>query len=166
VTGQDHIVVRFTLNGRDRTIAVEPATVLVDVLREQFGLTGTKVACDQGVCGACTVLIDGRPVASCTEFAFMAEGRSVTTIEGLGPPTGLHPIQHAFIEAAAMQCGYCTPGMVLLLEALLSENPQPDDATLRRWLASSVCRCTGYQVIIDAALVAASGRRRQEAVDA
>jgi carbon-monoxide dehydrogenase small subunit len=166
VTFQNPVVVRFTLNGRERTIAVEPATVLVDVLREQFGLTGTKVACDQGVCGACTVLIDGRPAASCTEFAFMAEGRSVTTIEGLGPPAGLHPIQPAVIEAAAMQCGYCTPGMVLLLEALLTEEPQPDEATLRRWLASSVCRCTGYQVIIDAALVAASRRREEDAIDA
>ena len=97
----DPLTIRFTLNGRDRTIAVEPSAVLVDVLREQFGLTGTKIGCDQGVCGACTVLIDGRPMASCTEFAFMADGRSVVTIEGLGPAAELHPIQQAFIEAAA-----------------------------------------------------------------
>ncbi len=162
----DPLTIRFTLNGRDRTIAVEPSAVLVDVLREQFGLTGTKIGCDQGVCGACTVLIDGRPMASCTEFAFMADGRSVVTIEGLAPAAELHPIQQAFIEAAAMQCGYCTPGMVLLLEALLREDPEPDEAALRRFLASSVCRCTGYQVIIDAALIAARRRRTPEAVDA
>jgi carbon-monoxide dehydrogenase small subunit len=107
------------------------------------------------VCGACTVLIDGQPMASCTQFAFMAEGRSVTTIEGLAPPDRLHPIQEAFIDAAALQCGFCTPGMILLLQALLSEDPDPDETTLRRWLSSSVCRCTGYQAIIDAALLAA-----------
>jgi aerobic carbon-monoxide dehydrogenase small subunit len=160
------LTVRFTLNGRKQSIEVEPSAVLVDVLREQFGLTGTKITCDQGVCGACTVLVDGWPTASCTEFAFMLEGRSVTTIEGLALPGELHPIQKAFIEAAALQCGFCTPGMILLLEALLWQNPDPDEATLRQWLSSSVCRCTGYQVIIDAALLAARGRRNGEPADA
>jgi aerobic carbon-monoxide dehydrogenase small subunit len=160
-----HLIVRFTLNGREQSIEVEPSTVLVDILREKFGLTGTKITCDQGVCGACTVLIDGRPMASCTEFAFMVEGRSVTTIEGFGSPDTLHPIQTAFIEAAALQCGFCTPGMILLLDALLRENPDPDEATLRQWLSSSVCRCTGYQVIIDAALLAATRHRNETGTD-
>jgi carbon-monoxide dehydrogenase small subunit len=160
------LTVRFTLNGREQSIEVEPSTVLVDILREKFGLTGTKITCDQGVCGACTVLIDGLPMASCTEFAFMVEGRSVTTIEGLGSPDTLRPIQKAFIEAAALQCGFCTPGMILLLHALLLQNPDPDEATLREWLSSSVCRCTGYQVIIDAALLTAPRHRNETRTDA
>jgi aerobic carbon-monoxide dehydrogenase small subunit len=151
----DALNVSFILNGRKRVIAVAPSAVLADVLREDFGLKGTKISCDQGVCGACTVLIDGLPTASCTEFAFMLEGRSVTTIEGLGSTDRLHPIQKSFVEAAALQCGFCTPGMILLLEALMRQDPDPDETTLRQWLASSVCRCTGYQVVIDAALLAA-----------
>jgi carbon-monoxide dehydrogenase small subunit len=149
---------RFTLNGRERDVAIEPNKVLADVLREDLGLTGTKISCDQGVCGACTVIVDDRPVAACTEFAYMVEGRSVTTIEGLGSPSELHPIQRAFVEAAALQCGFCTPGMIMLLDALLRERSDPDEAMLRLWLSSNVCRCTGYQPIIDAALLAA--RRR------
>jgi carbon-monoxide dehydrogenase small subunit len=160
------LTVRFTLNGREQSIEVEPSAVLVDILREKFGLTGTKITCDQAVCGACTVLVDGRPTASCSEFAFMIEGRSVTTIEGLGSPDTLHPIQAAFIEAGALQCGFCTPGMILLLDALLRQNPDPDEATLRHWLSSSVCRCTGYQIIIDAALLAAARYRNETRSDA
>ena len=156
----------FKLNGRDQKISVEANTVLADVLREQLGLTGTKIACDQGVCGACTVIIDDRPVAACTEFMFMIDGRSVTTIEGLGSAEVLHPVQQAFVEAAALQCGFCTPGMVLLLEAMLRENPHPDEATSRQWLASNVCRCTGYQPIVDAALLAALRRGHMENGDA
>jgi aerobic-type carbon monoxide dehydrogenase small subunit (CoxS/CutS family) len=164
--GPEPLAITFSLNGRARVIKTAPSTVLADVLREDLGLTGTKVACDQGVCGACTVLIDGRPMASCTEFAFMAEGRSVTTIEGLGPVDALHPIQQAFIEAAAMQCGYCTPGMILLLQSLLRDNPDPDEAVLRQWLSSSVCRCTGYQVIMEAALLAARRGDGKGGIDA
>jgi carbon-monoxide dehydrogenase small subunit len=160
------LTVRFTLNGHEQSIEVEPSAVLADIVREKFGLTGTKITCDQAVCGACTVLIDDRPIASCTEFAFMLEGRSVTTIEGLGSPDTLHPIQAAFIEAGALQCGFCTPGMILLLDALLRQNPAPDEATLRQWLSSSVCRCTGYQVIIDAALLAAPRYRNETRTDA
>jgi aerobic carbon-monoxide dehydrogenase small subunit len=160
------LIVRFTLNGEKQSTEVEPSAVLVDVLREKFGLTGTKITCDQAVCGACTVLIDRRPTASCSEFAFMVEGRSVTTIEGLGSPDTLHPIQAAFIEAGALQCGFCTPGMILLLDALLRQNPEPDEVVLRQWLSSSVCRCTGYQVIIDAALLAAARYRNEPRPDA
>jgi carbon-monoxide dehydrogenase small subunit len=158
--------IHFRLNGRERAITASTSTVLADILREEIGLTGTKIGCDQGVCGACTVLIDDIPMASCSEFAFMVEGRSVTTIEGLGPADKLHPIQQAFIDAAAMQCGYCTPGMILLLHALLRQNPDPDEATLRQWLASSVCRCTGYQVIIEAARLAAVGYAQGRPADA
>jgi carbon-monoxide dehydrogenase small subunit len=164
--GAEKIQIRFRLNGRERVITAATSAVLADILREDVGLTGTKIGCDQGVCGACTVLVDNIPTASCTEFAFMVEGRSVTTIEGLGPPDALHPIQKTFIDAAAMQCGYCTPGMILLLHALLQQNPDPDEATLRRWLASSVCRCTGYQVIIEAARLAASEYAQGACADA
>jgi carbon-monoxide dehydrogenase small subunit len=166
MTPSQRIAIRLRLNGRDRAISTTTSAVLADILREELGLTGTKIGCDQGVCGACTVLIDDVPMASCTEFAFMVDGRSVTTIEGLGPVDGLHPIQRAFVDAAAMQCGYCTPGMILLLHALLSQNPDPDEATLRRWLASSVCRCTGYQVIIEAARLAAPGYGQGKRTDA
>jgi carbon-monoxide dehydrogenase small subunit len=157
---------RFTLNGREQEVAIEPNKVLADVLREDLGLTGTKISCDQGVCGACTVIVDDRPVAACSEFAYMVEGRSVTTIEGLGSPSTLHPIQRAFVEAAALQCGFCTPGMIMLLDALLREHPDPDEATLRLWLSSNVCRCTGYQPIIDAALLAARRQPGQDHADA
>ena len=161
MTSPETIRLRFSLNGRDEEIEIEPGVVLADVLREEFGLTGTKVSCDQGACGACTVVIDGRPVASCTEFAYMVAGRSVTTIEGLGSASELHPIQRAFLEAAALQCGFCTPGMIMLLDCLLREHPNPDDATLRSWLSSNFCRCTGYQPIMDAALLAAGGPQGQ-----
>lgn len=161
MTASEMIRLRFSLNGRNEDVAIDTSAVLADVLRERFGLTGTKVSCDQGACGACTVVIDGRPVASCTEFAYMAAGRSVTTIEGLGSASDLHPIQQAFLEAAALQCGFCTPGMIMLLDCLLREHPSPDEATLRSWLSSNVCRCTGYQPILDAALLAAGRRQGQ-----
>jgi carbon-monoxide dehydrogenase small subunit len=159
----DEIAISFILNGRHCTVSTPPNTVLVDVLREQRGLTGTKVSCDQGLCGACTVIIDDIPVASCTELAFLVEGRTVTTIEGLAKGEGLHPLQQAFVEAAALQCGFCTPGMILLLETLLRRDPNPDEATVRQWLSSNVCRCTGYQPIIEAALAAARAGRAVEA---
>jgi carbon-monoxide dehydrogenase small subunit len=144
--------ITLTINGSSRRLSVAPSTVLADVLRETLGLTGTKLSCDQGVCGACTVLIDGTPFAACTEFAFLADGRSITTIEGVAKgPGDLHPIQKAFIEASAFQCGFCTSGMILLLKGLLDRNPPPDEATLREWVGSNICRCTGYEVILDAA---------------
>lgn len=160
------ISISFVLNGCDCTVSTPPNTVLVDVLRELRGLTGTKVACDQGMCGACTVIIDDMPVASCTELAFLVEGRTVTTIEGLAQGVALHPVQQAFIEAAALQCGFCTPGMVLLLETLLRRDPDPDEAAVRQWLSSNVCRCTGYKPIIEAALMVARKSRPTEAGNA
>jgi carbon-monoxide dehydrogenase small subunit len=166
VSGAGDLIISFVLNGRDCTVSTPPNTVLVDVLREQRGLTGTKVACDQGMCGACTVIIDDMPVASCTELAFLVEGRTVTTIEGLAKGRALHPVQRAFIEASALQCGFCTPGMVLLLETLLRRDPDPDEVTVRQWLSSNVCRCTGYQPIIEAALMAARNSRSTEAGNA
>jgi aerobic carbon-monoxide dehydrogenase small subunit len=166
MTFAERIEIRFRLNGCDRVITTTTFAVLADVLREELGLTGTKIGCDQGVCGACTVIIDDVPTASCTEFAFMVDGRSVTTIEGLGPVNALHPIQRGFIDTAAMQCGYCTPGMILLLHALLSKNPTPSETTLRQWLGSSICRCTGYQVIIEAVRRAAQEYAHGKCVDA
>jgi aerobic carbon-monoxide dehydrogenase small subunit len=152
--------IRFTLNGHEQALSVAPSAVLADVLRDRLGLTGTKVSCDQSVCGACTVLVDGKPVAACTELAFLADGRSVLTIEGVAAPQGkLDPIQQAFIEAAAFQCGFCTSGMVLLLKGLLDRVPEPDDATLREWVSSNICRCTGYEVILDAVRLAVKARR-------
>ena len=150
------LTVRFTLNGREQSIEVEPSAVLVDILREKFGLTGTKITCDQAVCGACTVLVDGRPTASCSEFAFMVEGRSVTTIEGLGSPDTLHPIQAAFIEAGALQCGFCTPGMIMTSKQLLERNPHPTEQEIRHGIEGNLCRCTGYQHIVNAVKTAAA----------
>lgn len=156
--------IAFTVNGRAQRLSVPPSAVLADVLRDQLGLTGTKVSCDQGVCGACTVLIDGRPAAACTELAFLVDGRSVVTIEGVGPGPGeLHAIQKAFIEAAAFQCGFCTSGMVLLLKSLLERIPEPDEATLRDWVSSNLCRCTGYEVILEAARLAIKALREEVA---
>ncbi len=160
------IIISFILNGRNCRVSTPPNTVLVDVLREHLGLTGTKVACDQGMCGACTVIIDDLPIAACTELVFLVEGRSVTTIEGLANSGGLHPVQQAFIAASALQCGFCTPGMVLLLETLLRRDPDPDEAAVRQWLSSNVCRCTGYQPIIEAALTAARNSRVTEDANA
>jgi carbon-monoxide dehydrogenase small subunit len=148
--------VRLIVNGAERRLSVLPSDTLIDVLRGPCGLTGAKLCCDQAVCGACTVLIDDVPVAACSELAALADGKAILTIEGLAGKAGaLHPIQQAFIDAAAFQCGFCTSGMILLLKALLDRDPDPDEATLRAWIGSNVCRCTGYQVVIDAARRAA-----------
>jgi len=144
------IAIRFELNGRDCSAAVPPNRILVDLLREDFALTGTKVACDQAVCGACTVLIDGVPTASCATFAWQADGRRVVTIEGLARDGRLDPIQEAFKAKSAFQCGYCTPGMILLAKALLDREPNPSRATIQEWLQANICRCTGYQMIVEA----------------
>jgi aerobic-type carbon monoxide dehydrogenase small subunit (CoxS/CutS family) len=145
----------FQLNGTHVELSVPAETCLVDVLRDRFFLTGTKVSCDQGVCGACTVLIDGRPAAACSTFAFDVDGRTVTTIEGISAGTALHPVQRAFVEASAIQCGFCTPGMVLSCIALLQGNPDPSTAETAAWLRANVCRCTGYQMIGEAVAAAA-----------
>lgn len=152
---------RFSINGATRHVAVPDEQTLADLLRDQLGLIGCKVGCDQAVCGACTVLVDGRPVAACATFAFLAEGAEILTIEGLATDGRLDPVQQAFLEAGAIQCGYCTAGMVLSVHALLRRYPDPDDATIRGWLEAHVCRCTGYAASLDAVRLAARYMRQE-----
>jgi carbon-monoxide dehydrogenase small subunit len=154
---------RFIINGVPRALPVENRQTLADLLRDQLGLTGCKVGCDQAICGACTVLVDGRPVAACATFAFMAEGAEITTIEGLSNGTGLDPVQQAFLETGAVQCGFCTAGLVLSVHALLARTPDPDDAAIRAWLGAHVCRCTGYAAILNAVRLAARRMRAEAA---
>ena len=150
----------FTLNGRLQELDVEPHELLLDVVRERLGLTGAKRSCDVQVCGACTLLIDGRPVSACTTLAFEARGRSVLTIEGLAEKDGkLHPLQEAFIEHGGFQCGFCTPGMILAAKALLDENPAPSEAELKHFMHGNICRCTGYKKIIESIMAAAKKMR-------
>jgi aerobic-type carbon monoxide dehydrogenase small subunit (CoxS/CutS family) len=150
----------FTLNGRLQELDVEPHELLLDVVRERLGLTGAKRSCDVQVCGACTLLIDGRPVSACTTLAFEVRGRSVLTIEGLAEKDGkLHPLQQAFIEHGGFQCGFCTPGMILAAKALLDENPAPSEAELKHFMHGNICRCTGYKKIIESIMAAAKTMR-------
>ena len=142
--------VTITVNGDQYQREVEPRLLLVDFLREAVGLTGTHVGCDTSNCGACTVLMDGRSIKSCTYLAVAADGKEVVTIEGVAQNGDLHPIQQAFWENHGLQCGYCTPGMVLSALYLLSKNPNPTELEIRRGLAGNICRCTGYQGIVDA----------------
>jgi aerobic-type carbon monoxide dehydrogenase small subunit (CoxS/CutS family) len=155
------VQVRMEINGEWREATVAPETTLLDVLRETWGLTGTKKGCDEGECGACTVLLDGEPVNACLVLAVRAQGASVTTIEGVGDPRHPHPLQSAFVENAAVQCGYCAPGMILSAKALLDKNLNPTAQEVRRALSGNLCRCTGYTKIVDAVLRA--GRKLQEA---
>jgi aerobic carbon-monoxide dehydrogenase small subunit len=147
--------VSMTVNGSAQEDEVEPRFLLVQYLREVLSLTGTKVGCDTSACGACTVLVDGESVKSCTMFAVQAAGTRVTTIEGLGSHAQLHPMQHAFHEQHGLQCGFCTSGMVLAAVSFLEENPDPTDAEVRLGLEGNLCRCTGYQNIVRAVLAAA-----------
>jgi aerobic carbon-monoxide dehydrogenase small subunit len=149
------VAVSLTVNGRARSLAVEPRTLLVHALREGLGLTGAKVGCDTSQCGACTVLLDGHATKSCTVLAVQAEGRAVTTIEGLSENGELHPVQRAFHEHHGLQCGFCTPGMVLTAVDLLEQLPDPDEAAIRHGLEGNLCRCTGYQPIVEAVRAAA-----------
>jgi carbon-monoxide dehydrogenase small subunit len=148
------IDITLMVNGAPQRLSVAPNRILVDLLREDLALTGCKIGCDQAVCGACTVLVDGHPATACTTFAFELDGKSVLTIEGLGNVT-LHPVQRAFLDNTAFQCGFCTPGMILSVTALLAQHPDPDETTIRQWLNANICRCTGYQMIIDAVRAAA-----------
>ena len=151
-------VIRFTLNGDHLEVEIEPHLTLLQLLREKLELTGTKEGCGMGECGACTVLLDGQPINSCIFPALEVEGRTVTTIEGLTDAQGnLHPIQKAFVEYGAIQCGFCTPGMVLSAKALLDENPKPTEEEIRNGIAGNLCRCTGYLQIVQA-IKAASGQ--------
>lgn len=145
----------LTVNGEAHELEVEPRETLVDVIREKIGLTGTKKGCDTGDCGACTVLLNGKPVSSCMLLAIDADGGEITTIEGLTGPGGLHPLQQAFVNNHAIQCGFCTPGMILSAKALLDENPNPSEEDIRRGMAGNLCRCTGYVNIVKAVQEAA-----------
>lgn len=143
-------LIRLTVNDRVHELAVDPNTTLVDLLRYHIGLTGTKKGCDLGDCGACTVLMDGRAVNSCLVLAVQANGRTVQTIEGLETAQGLHPLQQAFVEKGAIQCGFCTSGMILSAKELLDRTPHPQEAQIRSAISGNLCRCTGYQKIIEA----------------
>jgi aerobic carbon-monoxide dehydrogenase small subunit len=152
-----NVEIQVEVNGAPRRAAVEPRSLLVHFLRDNLGLTGAHVGCETGQCGACTVLLDGEPVKSCTVLAAQVDGRAVTTIEGLAPRGTLHPVQRAFWEEHGLQCGFCTPGMVLATVSLLAEDADPDEATIRHALEGNICRCTGYQNIV-ASVRAAAGR--------
>lgn len=155
----ERVPITVTVNGRRISAVVEPRMTLADFLREELGLTGTKVGCEHGVCGSCTVLWDGAAVRSCLVLAAQADGATITTIEGLATDGTLHPVQEAFWEAHALQCGFCTPGMVLTAVALLAENPHPSEEEIREALSGNLCRCTGYQNIVRAVQLAARHER-------
>ncbi len=148
--------VRLNVNGVERTLEVEPRLLLVHALRDNLGLTGTHVGCDTSNCGACTVHLDGQSVKSCTVLAVQADGAEVTTIEGIGTEDNLHPMQEAFWNNHGLQCGYCTPGMIMAAAALLAENPHPTETEVRHGLEGNLCRCTGYHNIVKSVLDAAS----------
>jgi aerobic-type carbon monoxide dehydrogenase small subunit (CoxS/CutS family) len=154
------LLLTFKLNGRDVSVKVKAKTMLADLLRDGLGLKGTKVGCREGECGACTVIVNGSPMNSCLMPAMKAQGCSVTTIEGLSANGALHPIQQAFIDEGAVQCGYCTPAMVLTAKAFLDRNPNPDESQVQQALSGVLCRCTGYRKIVQAVLRASRTMRR------
>jgi aerobic carbon-monoxide dehydrogenase small subunit len=143
-------LIHMTVNGKEYNIAVEPNQTLVDLLRYELRLTGTKKGCGLGDCGSCTVIMDGKAVNSCLVLAMQANGAKITTIEGLESEEGLHPVQKAFMEKGAIQCGFCSPGMILSSKSLLDKNPKPTEEEIRRAISGNLCRCTGYQKIVDA----------------
>lgn len=156
------VAVGVTVNGLRHEREVEPRLLLSDFLRHEIGLTGTHVGCEHGVCGACTILVDGAAVRSCLMFAVQADGRVITTVEGLSPKADqLHPIQEAFREAHGLQCGSCTPGILMTMVPFLAEHPDPDEEQIREALSGHLCRCTGYQHIVDAVLLAAASLRTE-----
>jgi carbon-monoxide dehydrogenase small subunit len=147
--------VSFAVNGTAHEVELEPRRTLVDVLRHDLGYTGTHVGCEQGVCGACTVLLDGEPVRACLVFGVQAEGTDIRTVEGLGDPEHLSPLQEIFSSSHALQCGFCTPGFLMLATAFLRDHPAPSDGEIREAMAANLCRCTGYQNILRAVRLAA-----------
>lgn len=149
-------LIEVTVNGTPYTKEVEPRLLLSDFLRHDLGLTGTHVGCEHGVCGACTILFQGEPVRSCLMLAVQADGSQVQTVEALGTPDAMHPLQEAFHEAHGLQCGFCTPGFLMTLVPYLEQNPDPSADEIREAISGNLCRCTGYQHIVDAALLAAS----------
>ncbi|MBW2056447.1 MAG: (2Fe-2S)-binding protein [Deltaproteobacteria bacterium] len=154
-------ILKVLVNGEPREVAVSPKTTLVEMLRNELGLTGTKRACNSGACGSCTVLVDGKAVNSCSVLALQVQGRQITTIEGLAEGARLHPIQEAFLDHGGLQCGFCTPGMIMAAKALLDENPHPSRQAIKEAIAGNLCRCTGYVRIVDS--IALAARRMKEA---
>ncbi len=154
----DKVRVRTTINGEPADFLCEPRQSLLECLRDILGLTGTKEGCNDGNCGACTVILDGRIVNSCLVLGVEAEGREVVTIEGIARGSELHPVQRAFLESAALQCGFCTPGLIVAAKALLDIDPDPSEERIRQWLANNLCRCTGYDKIVRAVRQAAEAR--------
>ena len=152
--------IAVTVNGKQYEQAVEPRRLLSDFLRHDLGLTGTRVGCEHGVCGACTVLFDGQPIRACLVFAVQAAGHEIQTVEGLGTEKDLHPLQEAFWEAHGLQCGFCTPGFLMSLVPFLERNPNPTEEEIREALGGNLCRCTGYQHIVDAVELAAAKIRQ------
>jgi len=155
-------LIEFTINGKPTKLQVKPNELLLNVIRENLGLTGTKYGCGTGECGACTVLIDEEPVLSCLTLAVTVDGKKVTTIEGIGTDENPHPLQQTFVETGAIQCGFCTPGMILSAKALLDKNPKPTEDEIKRAIEGNLCRCTGYVKIIEAIKLAAEriGRKK------
>jgi carbon-monoxide dehydrogenase small subunit len=151
--------ISVTVNGRPHTAQVEPRRLLVDFLREDLGLVGTHIGCEHGVCGTCTVLLDGHSIRSCITLAVQADGAEISTVEGLADGAELHPLQDEFAEKQGLQCGYCTPGMLMRASEILAGNPDPSPAEVREAIASNLCRCTGYQFIVEAVLGAAERMR-------
>ena len=154
--------VTLTVNGGKRSATVEPRMLLVDFLRHELGMTGTHIGCEHGVCGACTILLDGRTARSCLHFAVAVDGSEIDTVEGVASQDLLHPIQEAFHQHHALQCGYCTPGFLMTTIELLKQNPNPDEAAIRRALTNNICRCTGYTNIIKAVAAAAAALQAQD----
>lgn len=157
------IPITIRVNGEDRTGEAEPRMLLSDFLRGELDLTGTRIGCEHGVCGACTVQVDGLPVRSCLMFAIQAQGHEITTVEGIGTREALHPLQQAFRDHHALQCGYCTAGILMTLTAFLKDNPAPGEADIREALSGNLCRCTGYQNMVDAVLSLAAPASRARA---
>ena len=153
-------IANFKINGRPYEVLITPNMTLSELLREQLDLTGTKLSCNVGECGSCTVLIDGKPMLSCSTLAIAVQDKDILTIEGLSKGTQLHPLQQAFINSGAIQCGFCTPGMIMTAKALLDENPNPTRQQVKEGLGGNLCRCTGYVKIIDAVMAAAGMMRK------
>ena len=160
---EDFVTIRLRVNGETHRLVVEPRRLLADVLREDLGLTGTNIGCEHGVCGSCTVLVDGQSVRSCLMFAVQASGHEVMTVEGLSRAGEMHPLQKAFWEQQGLQCGFCTPGFLMSAYELLQHNPDPSEEEIRSALSGNICRCTGYQHIVNAVRSAAQARAQTTA---
>ncbi len=158
-------ILNFVLNGQPYEVAVKPKTTLIELIREEIGLTGPKIGCNEGACGACTVLVDGKAVYSCSVLALQVEGKHVETVEGLADGEKLHPLQEAFLDNGGYQCGFCTPGMLMAAKSLLNENPNPTKDEIRHGLSGNLCRCTGYVRIVDSVEDAARRMRKEGGVE-